>query len=47
MGQMVVRWLVVLVVLGAEMAELESLAIFSHDLYAAPFRLTPLQVVAL
>lgn len=36
MGQMVARWLVVLVALGAEMAELEGLAIFRHDLYAGP-----------
>lgn len=34
---MVVGWLVVLVALGAEMAELQGLAVFRHDLYAVPF----------
>lgn len=36
MRQMVVGWLVVLVALGAEITELGGLAIFRHDLYAAP-----------
>lgn len=38
MRQMVVGWLVVLVALGAEITELGGLALFRHDLYAAPFQ---------